>query len=62
MKGKSLVIGLILFTLLVIGGIYFAMTATINKIKEDEQIKDTSAISEYVEMNEGNLIVIELMS
>ena len=62
MKGKSLVIGLILFTLLMLVGIYFAMTATINKLKEDEEIKDASAISEYGEMNEGNIIVIELMS
>lgn len=35
MKGKALVIGIVLFVVLVVGSIYFAMMATINNIKED---------------------------
>ena len=32
MKGKNLVIGLVLFVLVAIAAIYFAMQATINKV------------------------------
>lgn len=35
MKGKTLVIAIVLFVLLVVGAIYFAMTATINKIEKE---------------------------
>lgn len=38
MKGKTMVIGIILFVLIVVGAIYFAMMSTINKIKEENNM------------------------
>lgn len=49
MKGKTLVIGIVLFVLLVIGAIYFAMMSTINKIKEENDLVETSSIVITVE-------------
>lgn len=50
MKGRTLVIGIVLFVLIVVGFIYLAMMSTINKIKEENDRIDTSAI--IIEHNE----------
>ena len=57
MKGKTLVIGVVLFVLLIVGGIYFSMMATINKIKE-EGAEDPYATVESVEINTGILYML----
>ncbi len=44
MKGKTLVIGIIVFVLLVVGGIYLAMMSTINEIKEENDLAKASVI------------------
>ena len=49
MKGKALVIGIVLFVVLVVGSIYFAMMATINNIKEEGALPASS--SEIYEEN-----------
>ena len=50
MKGKTLVIGIILFVVLIVAGVYFAMMATINKL-EKEGKEEAYAIIESVEMD-----------
>ena len=50
MKGKTMVIGIILFVVLAVAGVYFAMMSTINKIKE-EGTEEAYAIVESVEIN-----------
>lgn len=55
MKGKTLVIGIILFVILIVGAIYFAMTATINKI-EKEGTEESSAVAEYNEIDAEALL------
>lgn len=45
MKGKTLVIGIITFVLLVVGFIYLAMMSTINKIKEENDSEEASIVS-----------------
>lgn len=35
MKGKTMVIGIVLFVVLVVAGVYIAMMATINKIEKE---------------------------
>lgn len=42
MKGRTLVIGIVLFVLLVVGAITFAMMSTINGIKEENGIATAS--------------------
>lgn len=44
MKGKHLVIGLVLFVIIVIGFIYFLMMDTINDIKEEMDEEEAVAI------------------
>lgn len=44
MKGKHLVIGLVLFVIIVIGLIYFLMMDTINDIKEEMDEEEAVAI------------------
>lgn len=55
MKGKTMVIGIVLFVVLVVAGVYIAMMATINKI-EKEGTEEAYAIVESVPVNTGNLI------
>lgn len=55
MKGRTLVIGLILFTLLAVTAIFFVMKKTISDMEE------SSAITEYVEMNESDLVFTEFI-
>ena len=43
MKGKTLVIGIVLFVILVVGAIYFAMMSTINNIKEEGTLPASSS-------------------
>lgn len=51
MKGKTLVIGIILFVILVVAAVYFSMMSTINKIKEENKEETTlSVIVEDVEI------------
>lgn len=50
MKGKTMVIGVVLFVLIVVGAIYFSMMATINKIKE-EGTEEAHAVVEFVEVD-----------
>lgn len=45
MKGKTLVIGIIIFVLVVVGVIYFAMMSTINKIKEENDLEEAAIVS-----------------
>lgn len=45
MKGKTLVIGIILFVLIVVGFIYIAMMSTINNIKEENELEEVSVVS-----------------
>lgn len=49
MKGKTLVIGIIIFVVVVIGVIYFAMMSTINKIKEENDLAEASIVSVEME-------------
>lgn len=51
MKGRTLVIGIILFVLLVVGAITLAMMSTINGIKEDLE-KEEGAAMLFVEKEE----------
>ncbi|MHA6259911.1 hypothetical protein ACXYMX_08335 [Sporosarcina sp. CAU 1771] len=47
MKGKHLVIGLVLFVILVVAGIYFSIKAEIDKgprVMEQEVINDTEKL------------------
>lgn len=44
MKGKTLVIGILLFVLIVVGGIYFFMMSTINKIKEENDLANAPVL------------------
>jgi len=40
-KGKTLVIGIVIFVIFVVGAVYFAMMATINKQKEEMGISQS---------------------
>jgi hypothetical protein len=42
MKGKHLVIGLVLFVVAVVVAIYFAMTATFNNYRPQQKMENTS--------------------
>ena len=54
MKGKTMVIGIVLFVVIVVAGVYFAMMATINKI-EKEGNEGAYAIVESVESHAETL-------
>ena len=56
MKGKSLVIGIVLFVILVVGAIYFAMMSTINNIKEEGALPAGS--SELYEENHAMTLTL----
>lgn len=56
MKGKTLVIGIIIFVLVVVGFIYFAMMSTINKIKEENDLEESAIIS--IEDEEPRLTLV----
>lgn len=49
MKGKKMVIGLLIFVILVIVAIYFSMMSTINNIKEEQEIESETSIMIYQE-------------
>lgn len=44
MKGRTLVIGMLVFILLVVGAIIFAMMSTINGIKEEMENEEAAII------------------
>lgn len=44
MKGRTLVIGIILFVVIVVGLIYFLMMSTINQIKEENNTETTMSV------------------
>lgn len=44
MKGRTLVIGIVLFVLIVVGLVSFAMMHTINKIKEENNEEASMAV------------------
>lgn len=46
MKGKTLVIGLIIFVIIVVGAIYFLMMSTINNIKEEQGMSAIEVVHE----------------
>lgn len=41
MKGKHLVIGLVIFVLVIVGLIYYFMMGTINNIKEEQEVEES---------------------
>lgn len=55
MKGKTMVIGIVLFVIIVVGAIYFAMMSTINKIKEENNMTLSAYV--LVEENEADNLV-----
>lgn len=52
MKGRTLVIGILVFVLLVVGVITFAMLSTINGIKEEMEKEEVSA-TVWIEQDES---------
>lgn len=44
MKGKTMVIGIIVFVLLVVGAVSWAMLSTINKIKEENEMNEEAVM------------------
>lgn len=55
MKGKTLVISIVLFVLIVVGAIYFAMMSTINKIKKENDMVQATVL--FVAQDEMKSIV-----
>ncbi|MDS9472088.1 hypothetical protein [Sporosarcina pasteurii] len=49
MKGRTLVIGIVLFVIIVVGLIYFMMMSTINQIKEEKNEETSMAVIQVVE-------------
>lgn len=45
MKGKTMVIGIVVFVVLIVAAVYFSMMATINKIKEDGGEEATAVVA-----------------
>lgn len=55
MKGRTLVIGMLIFILLVVGVIIFAMMSTINGIKEDMENEEAAMM--FVENEEMPIFI-----
>lgn len=48
MKGRTLVIGIIIFVIIAVGAVYFLMMAEINKQKEEIQLEKSQSSEERV--------------
>ncbi|AOV06591.1 hypothetical protein [Sporosarcina ureilytica] len=60
MKGRTLVIGIVLFVIIVVGLIYFLMMSTINQIKEEKNAETSMAVIQVAEnMNQLYGVTIE---
>ncbi len=56
MKGRTLVIGILVFVLLVVGIIIFAMMSTINGIKEEMEKEEVSA-TVWIEQDDSFILI-----